>query len=116
MSRFPEASIACLKRVMLSCTPELCFLAANVDGIKQETGLNDAQIFKWAELFRYRYKTEKEFMDFLSSDGFEKVTRPLIFGCRHKKSYQSQCLITVRRTFVRPLIFGSPGPMVFNRV
>ena len=85
MSRFPEASIACLKRVMLSCTPEFCFLAANVEGIKQETGLNDAQIFKWAELFRYRYKTEKERMDFLSSDGFEKVMRPLIFGCKHKK-------------------------------
>jgi hypothetical protein len=74
MSRFPEASVACLKRAMLACAPEFRFLAVNVEGIQQETGLNEAQIFKWAELFRYRYQTEKERMDFLASDEFEKVT------------------------------------------
>jgi hypothetical protein len=74
MSRFPEASVACLKRVMLTCAPEFYFLQANVEGVKQETGLKDAQILKWAELFRYRYQTEKERMEFLASDGSEKVT------------------------------------------
>jgi hypothetical protein len=74
MSRFPEASVACLKRTMLACAPEFRLLAANVESIKQETGLNEAQILKWAELFRYRYQTEKERMDFLTTDGFEKVT------------------------------------------
>jgi hypothetical protein len=74
MSRFPEPSVACLKRVMLTCAPEFRFLAANVEVIKQETGLNEAQIFKWADHFRMRYSTEKERMDFLTSDGFEKVT------------------------------------------
>lgn len=74
MSRFPEASVACLKRVMLTCAPEFFFLPANVEGIEQETGLNDAQILKWADHFRYRYETEKERMEFLASDGSEKVT------------------------------------------
>jgi hypothetical protein len=59
---------------MLKCVPDFRFLPEYVEGIKQETGLNEPQIFKWAELFRYRYQTEKERMDFLSSDGFEKVT------------------------------------------
>ena len=74
MSRFPEASVAYLKRAMLACAPEFRFLAVNVQGVKQETGLNEAQIFKWADHFRMRYSTEKERMDFLTSDGFEKVT------------------------------------------
>jgi hypothetical protein len=74
MSRFPEASVACLKRVMLACAPEFRFLAANVEEIKQETGLNEAQIRVWGDHFRMRYATEKERMDFLTSDGFEKVT------------------------------------------
>jgi hypothetical protein len=74
MSRFPEASVACLKRVMLTCAPEFRFLGANVEVIKQETGLNEAQIRVWGDHFRMRYTTEKERMDYLTSDGFEKVT------------------------------------------
>jgi hypothetical protein len=74
MSRFPEASVACLKRVMLTCAPEFFFLPANVEVIKQETELNDDQIRVWGDHFRYRYETEKERMEFLTSDGSEKVT------------------------------------------
>ena len=74
MSRFPEASVACLKRAMLACAPEFRFLAVNVEGIQRETGLNEAQIRVWGDHFRMRYTTEKERMDYLTSDGFEKVT------------------------------------------
>ena len=76
MSRFPEASVACLKQVMLSRAPEFYFRPEDEPVIGQRTGLNSAQIMKWAELFRYRYKTEKERMEFLTSDGSEKVTEP----------------------------------------
>jgi PP-loop superfamily ATP-utilizing enzyme len=74
MSRFPEASIACLKRVMLSCAPEFRFNLEKVENIRTETGLNGAQIRVWGDHFRMRYTTEKERMDYLTSDGFEKVT------------------------------------------
>ena len=73
MSRFPEASVACLKQVMLSRAPEFYFKPEDEPVISQRTELKSAQILKWAELFRYRYKTEKERMDYLTSDGFEKV-------------------------------------------
>lgn len=74
MSRFPEASVACLKRVMLARAPEFSFLPADVTAIMLETGLNQSQIRVWGDHFRMRYATEKERMDFLSSDGSDKVT------------------------------------------
>ena len=74
MSRFPEASVACLKRIMLPRAPQFCFRAEDVQVIKQETGLDDAQIRVWGDHFRLRYITDKDRMDFLTSDGFEKVT------------------------------------------
>lgn len=74
MSRFPDASVTCLKRVMLTRAPEFYFQASDEAAIVQETGLNIAQISKWAELFRYRHLTENERMSFLAFDGSEKVT------------------------------------------
>jgi hypothetical protein len=74
MSRFPEASVTCLKQVMLSRAPEFYFKPEDESVIGQRTGLNSAQIMKWAEHFRMRYATEKERMEFLTSDGSEKVT------------------------------------------
>ena len=74
MSRFPESSIACLKSVMLSCAPEFKFKEENVFEILNRTQLNPAQIGVWGDHFRARYTNEKERMDFLTSDGFEKVT------------------------------------------
>jgi hypothetical protein len=74
MSRFPESSIACLKSVMLSCAPEFKFKEEHTLDILSKTELNLAQIGVWGFNFRTRYPTEKERMEFLMSDGFEKVT------------------------------------------
>jgi hypothetical protein len=73
MSRFPEASVSCLKLVMLARAPEFYLQAADESVIMQKTGLNSAQIRKWTENFRIRYETTKERMDFLTSDAPEKV-------------------------------------------
>jgi hypothetical protein len=74
MSRFPEASVTCLKGIMLTRAPEFYFKAEDEAVIAKETALNTAQISKWSENFRMRYETLKERMDFLSSDASEKVT------------------------------------------
>lgn len=37
--------------------------------------MNQAQVQVWAENFRMRFVTLKERMDFLKSDGFDKVKR-----------------------------------------
>lgn len=74
MSRFPESSIAYLKRVMLTCSPEFKFQDDDMCELLKITELNPAQILKWADHFRMRYPTEKDRMDFLTTDGFEKVT------------------------------------------
>ena len=73
MSRFPEASITCLKGIMLTRAPEFFFKPEDESIIVRETGLNAAQISKWSENFRMRYESTQERMDFLSSDGSEKV-------------------------------------------
>jgi hypothetical protein len=39
----------------------------------KETGLNQAQVKVWADHFRMRYETEKDRMEFLQADGFDKV-------------------------------------------
>jgi hypothetical protein len=75
MPRFPEASVACLKRLMLTCASrDFRFNAYDIEAIMQETGLNQAQVQVWAENFRMRYETEKDRMDFLKADSFDKVT------------------------------------------
>jgi len=75
MPRFPEESVACLKRTMLArAAQEFAFSPADVEAVVKETGLNQAQVQVWAEHFRMRYTTSKERMDFLASDGFDKVT------------------------------------------
>ncbi len=73
--RFPDSSIACLKRTMLArAASDFRFTPADVESISRETGLNQAQVQVWAENFRMRYVTEKERIDFLKADGFDKVT------------------------------------------
>lgn len=75
MPRFPEESVTCLKRSMLSrASQEFKFTPNDVVSICAETGLNQAQVQVWAEHFRMRYPTLKERMDFLQSDGSERVT------------------------------------------
>ena len=74
MPRFPESSVACLKRVMLSRAPGFMFYPMDVEAIMLETGLNKAQVQVWAENFRMRYETEKDRIEFLKADDFDKVT------------------------------------------
>ena len=75
MPRFPESSVACLKRVMLTCSSrDFRFNAYDIETIVKETGLNQAQVQVWADNFRMRYETEKNRMEFLNADGFDKVT------------------------------------------
>lgn len=75
MPRFPEESVACLKRFMLSrVSQEFKFTPNDMDIICKETGLNQAQVQVWAENFRMRYVTVKDRMEFLEYDGIDKVT------------------------------------------
>ena len=75
MPRFPEESVACLKRVMLSrALEEFRFIQNDVDVICAETGLNQAQVQVWAENFRMRYVTVNERLEFLRFEGLSKVT------------------------------------------
>eukprot|EP00291_Cryptomonas_curvata_P009507 CAMPEP_0172201560 /NCGR_PEP_ID=MMETSP1050-20130122/30080_1 /TAXON_ID=233186 /ORGANISM="Cryptomonas curvata, Strain CCAP979/52" /LENGTH=233 /DNA_ID=CAMNT_0012879245 /DNA_START=34 /DNA_END=732 /DNA_ORIENTATION=- len=72
MPRFPESSVMCLKRVMLIRAPEFMFTPIDVEVIMLETGLNKAQVQVWADHFRMRYETEKDRLEFLVADGFDK--------------------------------------------
>ena len=49
------------------------FYPMDVEAIMLETGLNKAQVQVWAENFRMRYETEKDRIEFLKADGFDKV-------------------------------------------
>ncbi len=80
MSRFPEASVTCLKGIMLTRAPEFYFKPEDEAVISRETGLNASQIRTWADHFRLRYSSPKERMDFLSSDGLEMVRDAFLFG------------------------------------
>ncbi len=71
--RFPEESVACLKRTMLVRQPHFMFNANDVENVMKETGLENAQIKVWAEKFRFHYETEKARKGFLESDGIDKV-------------------------------------------
>ena len=75
MPRFPEESVACLKRFMLSrASEEFKFTPDDMEIICKETGLNRAQVVDWADHFRTRYVTSKERLDFLRHEGVDKVT------------------------------------------
>lgn len=75
MPRFPEESVACLKRYILSrASQDFKFTQNDVDIICAETGLNQAQVQVWAENFRTRYVTLKERLEFLRYEGLDKVT------------------------------------------
>lgn len=73
MPRFPDSSVACLKRTMLARQPHFMFTTSNVENVMKETGLDKDQIQMWAENIRYRFKIKKldDTLDFLRS---KKVT------------------------------------------
>jgi hypothetical protein len=72
--RFTDEHLVPLKRAVFDRQPTFTLIPGDVDALVQKTGLNKAQILKWAENFRMRYVTVKERLDFLQSDGLEKVT------------------------------------------
>ena len=72
--RFTDAMLAPLKRVMLTRQPSFVFTPPDIEALFQETGLVKAQVQKWAKNFRLRYATNQERMDYLATDGPEKVT------------------------------------------
>ena len=74
MPRFPDESVACLKRTMLARQPSFMFTPSDVQDVMRETGLDKDQIQDWADHLRRRYKfrTLDDTLDFLRS--VEKVT------------------------------------------
>lgn len=72
--RFTDEMLAPLKRVMLARAPEFVFGLEDVDVLVKETGLVKAQVQMWARNFRLRYATEKERVDYLTTEIVEKVT------------------------------------------
>ena len=73
MPRFPDESVACLKRTMLARQPSFMFTPSYVLDVMRETGLDKDQIQVWADHLRHRFKIRKldDTMDFLRS---KKVT------------------------------------------
>ena len=69
MPRFPEESVACLKRTMLARQPSFVFTAKDVESIMKETGLDRVQVWVWADNIRHRFKIKKldDTLDFLRS-------------------------------------------------
>ena len=72
--RFTDEMLVPIKRVMLARQPSFLFTPADLEALFQETGLVKAQVQKWAKNFRLRYATNQERMDYLATDGPEKVT------------------------------------------
>jgi hypothetical protein len=72
--RFTDFQAFPLKRVMLTRAPGFMFSPENVELLVKETGLVQAQVQKWAENFRKRYATENARMEYLTTEGCEKVT------------------------------------------
>lgn len=74
MPRFPEESVACLRRVMLSrASQDFKFTPSDVDMICTETGLNQGQVQVWADHFRFR-SSFKKLDDILDNLRGKKVT------------------------------------------
>ena len=59
MPRFPDSSVACLKRTMLARQPHFMFTTSDVQNVMKETGLDKAQVQAWADKFRYHCKIKK---------------------------------------------------------
>lgn len=82
--RFPDESIACLKRTMLARQPHFMFTPSDVQNVMKETGLDKAQVQDWADHLRRRCKirTHEDTLDFLRS--VEKVTCLPVILCIQK--------------------------------
>jgi hypothetical protein len=70
MPRFTDDHARLIKDAMLRKSPLYIFTQNDVDALVEETGLNRAQIHKWAEHFRYRWscKTSCEIQAYLRSN------------------------------------------------
>jgi len=66
MPRFAPETTRVLKERMALRAPEFKFTEHDVSEITQLTGMSEAQIQKWAEIFRYRYVTVEERLVHLS--------------------------------------------------
>ena len=101
MPRFPDESVTCLKRTMLARQPHFMFTTSDVENVMKETGLNSAQVWMWAEKFRFHNETEKARKDFLESDGIGKVR-----DCFHlwgRKYFRPQDLFLTFSCFYRQI-------------
>ena len=68
-ARFLDEHITCLKRVMLPRFPECKFTQEDYEEVMKETGLNQAQIEKWAENVRLRFPVDEDRKAFLVATG-----------------------------------------------
>lgn len=69
MPRFEDEHITCLKKAMLPRTPDCYFVPDDYPGIIKETGLNQAQIEKWADHLRSRLPVPQDRENFLRNTG-----------------------------------------------
>jgi len=77
MPRFQNEHVAVLKRVMLPRLPGCYFAPEDVSAVQAETGLNQAQIEKWADNMRFRLFKHEDMVMFLRSTGEEEKVRDL---------------------------------------
>lgn len=77
MPRFQNEHVAVLKRVMLPRLPGCYFAPEDVSAVQAETGLNQAQIEKWADHLRFRMPKHEDRAMFLRSTGEEEKVRDL---------------------------------------
>jgi hypothetical protein len=75
MPRFENEHVAVLKRVMLPRLPGCYFAPEDVSAVQAETGLNQAQIEKWADNLRFRLSKHEDRPKFLRSTGEEEKVR-----------------------------------------
>ena len=78
MPRFQNEHVAVLKRVMLPRLPGCYFAPEDVSAVQAETGLNQAQIEKWADNMRFRLFKHEDRAMFLRSTGEEEKVRDMI--------------------------------------
>ena len=79
MPRFEDAHISTLKTAMLQRIPDCYFVPEDYPGIIRATGLNQAQIEKWAEHLRYRIPIVQDRETFLRSN--EEPEKVSVFPC-----------------------------------
>jgi len=79
MPRFQDEHITVLKRTILPRLPGCCFTAEDCLALEQGTGLNKAQIEKWAEHLRFRLPRDEDKEAFLRTEvELEKVSNPYV--------------------------------------